>query len=613
MKTPLNQNSRAAERGSALMLVALVMAVSAIILTGAMQWASTNARLSARNNEYYKAVASAEAATEKVVAMMSKDFRDFGWAYVDSRLPVYRSSPPSVSESTHWRDVAFWDPTGSSNGVYVTRTSTAEFQELQSQYVGLRGMAATYSVVANAQQASNVGTPVGVGVRQQFQLATIPIFQFAIFYGILMEIHPGPVFEVTGRVHSNDGIYFSSKNGLTFDSHVTSVGSLINGFAPGDTDHTGTPGNKVTFKGEADEKTAHLHLPIGTNNSPAAVREILAPPPLTENPNSAMGQQRFYNKSDLIITVSNNLVLATSGRANGFATVLTSNDWGKFLTITNSFRDWREEKTMRPVDINVGDLRQWSATNITLRTALGNRDLTSVYVNDQRTHASGNLGAVRVTNGRTLPPHGLTVATALPLYVQGHYNQPIDTHLGTHETGGTKPASFAADAINVLSGNWVDSKSTTSNLGDRKATDTTVNAAFLAGIVPTADSNRATDKYSGGVENYPRFLEDWGGKKLTYNGSMVVLFNSKFATNGWKYGSPIYTAPARDWAFDLNFMEPTRLPPGTPQLSAMIRGSWTVIPTGNTNTVAEATVVTIGGGGGGTLPPPPSLPGGGIQ
>ena len=124
---------------------------------------------------------------------------------------------------------------------------------------------------------------------------------------------------------------------------------------------------------------------------------------------------------------------------------------------------------------------------------------------------------------------------------------------------------------------------------------TTVNAAFLGGIVPTVASNASTH-YSGGVEKYPRFLEQWSDRTFTYNGSMVVLFNSQQATNGWKYGGSVYEAPNRRWAFDLNFMEPTKLPPGTPQLSALIRGSWAVVGAGSTNSVDESEVVTIGGG-----------------
>lgn len=584
------------ERGNALLLVMLVTAISAIALAGAMRWVSSNAVMTSRNNEYYRAVASAEAATEKVIAMISKDFRENNWAYVDSRLPAYEQARPTTDESAHWAGWVFSDPTGSTNGVYVGRKTTRDFVELQSQYVGLRGSAQTYAVIANASQAvSDSGRPITVGVRQQFQLATIPVFQFAIFYGILMEIHPGPTFMVNGRVHSNDSLYYSSGSGLTFNSHVTSVGNMVNGFAPGDNNHSGTPGHNVTFNGEADERTALMQLPIGTNNTAAAVRQIIMPPPVGEVPTSAMGSQRFYNKADMIITVNNTGVTVTSGTRNSFATVLSTNDWQKFVATTNSFYDWRENKTVAPVDINIAALRTWDATNSVLSPSLPLANVTSIYVDDERTLSSSQLGAVRVREGSQLPPDGLTVATAKPLYVQGIYNQPISSYLGTTNTAGSLPASFAADAINVLSGNWSDANSFNPLLSARNASDTTVNAAFLAGIVPTLDSNRSS-KYSGGVENYPRFLENWSGRTFTYNGSMVVLFNSQYATNGWVYGGSVYNAPNRRWAFDLNYMDPTKLPPGTPQLSTMIRGSWSVVPAGSTNTVVEADVVTIGGG-----------------
>ena len=118
----------------------------------------------------------------------------------------------------------------------------------------------------------------------------------------------------------------------------------------------------------------------------------------------------------------------------------------------------------------------------------------------------------------------------------------------------------------------------TAGLSSRRAGDTTVNAAFLAEIVPTTDGS-----YSGGVENFPRFLEDWANRTLTYNGSMIVMFSSAIATGTWKstgraYG--IYNPPRRNWAFDVSFLNPGRLPPGTPE----IRGQWSMAAPSPTTT-----------------------------
>ena len=177
-------------------------------------------------------------------------------------------------------------------------------------------------------------------------------------------------------------------------------------------------------------------------------------------------------------------------------------------------------------------------------------------------------------NGQTLPSLGLTVTTLNPLYVQGHYNAPA-ADLGTTNTVNTKPASLVGDAIHVLSTAWNDANAG-SDLGSRNANDTTVNAAFLGGIVPSGGGY-----YSGGVENFPRFLEDWSGNTFTYNGSMVVMFYSTIATAPWGT-SDVYSPPARNWAFDLNFLDASKLPPATPSARALVRGQWTAVK-GNTS------------------------------
>jgi hypothetical protein len=85
--------------------------------------------------------------------------------------------------------------------------------------------------------------------------------------------------------------------------------------------------------------------------------------------------------------------------------------------------------------------------------------------------------------------------------------------------------------------------------------------------------------YSGGVENFLRMEEDWGhgsGVTLQYNGSIVVMFASQYATNFWPgTGGNYYNPPTRQWAFDLNFTNPNKLPPLTPKFYKIVRASWT--------------------------------------
>jgi hypothetical protein len=356
---------------------------------------------------------------------------------------------------------------------------------------------------------------------------------------------------------------------MIFESAVTAVGDIL--FERDPLDDRTPPIGSVAYEGVHEPDQPALSLPIGISNSPTAVREIIQPPPPFEDPNSPLGHERYYNLADMVVVVASNGVTGSSGELNSFATTIPTNQLNLFVSTTNRFYDAREGKTVWPIDIDVGALVSWSATNTNERVALGGRDVSSIYILDNRTMVGTNLGAVRVDNGRQLPPLGLTVATASPLYVFGNYNQTNPAYLGTSNTSGSLPASLVADAITILSTNWSDANSQ-APVASRDAKPTTVNAAILAGAVDTSGGN-----YGGGMENFPRFLETWGSANtFTYNGSMVKMFPSLHATNIW--GRPnVYSPPQRNWAFDVNFNNPLKLPPLTPSLESVIRGQWASI------------------------------------
>ena len=104
------------------------------------------------------------------------------------------------------------------------------------------------------------------------------------------------------------------------------------------------------------------------------------------------------------------------------------------------------------------------------------------------------------------------------------------------------------------------------------ATNTTVNTAIIAGIVPTAPVG-GDGSYSGGAENFPRFLENWDSVKLTYYGSMIQLYNSQQSIGKWGSAN-VYRPPTRQWYFDTNFR--TNPPPGSIMLYSYIKGKWSL-------------------------------------
>jgi len=57
--------------------------------------------------------------------------------------------------------------------------------------------------------------------------------------------------------------------------------------------------------------------------------------------------------------------------------------------------------------------------------------------------------------------------------------------------------------------------------------------------------------------------------RLNYAGSLVNLFTSRNNNGFWKCCNAVYNPPIRDWTFDTTFLDPNRLPPGTPYIYSM--------------------------------------------
>ncbi len=219
--------------------------------------------------------------------------------------------------------------------------------------------------------------------------------------------------------------------------------------------------------------------------------------------------------------------------------------------------------------------------------------VNAVYVDeaaviDQKYYRRG----VRLINGSTLPgiydsataanTKGLTVASENGIYVQGNYNA---TGIGTvpastnstfdqylpFNTPTHIPASVVADAVTILSNAWNDSESFRYpwDVGSRDATTTQTRFAMLAGdtitsAAATPNQGGGDARLNGGLHNFKRFLEDWGGRRLDYAGSLINLYNSRNNNGAFKCCGTVYSPPRRNWVFDSTFLDPGRMPPGTP-------------------------------------------------
>lgn len=471
---------------------------------------------------------------------------------------------------------------GVRNGIAAPRTITA------GPYTGLIGLNQRIDVTVQARDQTANRSQVVVSVNAQ----TIPLFQFGVFYEGDLEIHNGPPLNFAGWVHTNGNLYLSSAN-QTFKSMVTTAGSVyhqrkaynesLNGVAIFKADTVTS--TLLDFDSRSDPTPAAFsaksasHFDSRLQTAAMGVTALRLPLP-AGMPAIAMVQEqnggdtpevrlvKMAWKADyhLVVDLNNLATACVSGmtvqaRPNSRVAPTAAECALIFQGQPNAFLEGREDFRPDLLTIDVNALNNWIVADSI------HRHIEIMYI----TFVNGNVGtptkdypAVRLINGSLLR-EPFTLATDAPLYIQGDYN-----------TVGWKPSALMGDAVTFLSNNWTDAAHAL--LAQPVVTGPmTVYAAIAAGHSATPCdwqvAGCSSPPYGGGLENFPRFLENWGGSSsgqyLHYRGSLVSLFESAQANKHlWSWRS-YYNPPQRDWQFDLRFQDPNNLPPGTPNAGSV--------------------------------------------
>jgi hypothetical protein len=249
-----------------------------------------------------------------------------------------------------------------------------------------------------------------------------------------------------------------------------------------------------------------------------------------------------------------------------------------------------------------GKLQTYGASNLGNAFAVTNGDPTAAVLCStvgRMNRVSGARHAILIENGTlgNLPINfpagtgGFTVASEEPAYILGNYNandaSPVPP-IGIYQPLGDPHASSAviADTVTLLSKNWnneqslfsprqVTGASCTASLASaagsasgRKACTTWYRVAIASGkSIPFAQPLGTGNDFGtdGGVHNFLRYLEDWGGQELIYEGSLVSLYSAQYGVGTFKCCNMVYSPPDRRYEFDLDFTDPSKMPPGTPR------------------------------------------------
>lgn len=577
------------------------------------------------------------------------------------------ANPPTISNfkvvaaNAEWVTYDKWLPSGTGT------TSSPPIPTIGQVDSAITTLKPTTSAIFNYVASADITLPTLKGnvvakVRRVFQKEQLSPWNFAIFYVDPLEIHPGPLFTVTGWVHTNSDLY-TGHDTLTFADKVTYGDDWSVGFMPGDGQHPETP-EAPNYASNLPPARDQALQPFGldssqifnngdaNHNNDDSYRELVEPAKTGADP--LLGE-RYWDQAGVVIQVTDNpsssikgfdnvkgddLVVMGTPNSDGTITSIMppvsgpdnrtttqKNLYTMFqdaITTNQAIQDNREGASVRVTTLDLSKIVTTVASGNPSYDSSSFNGIVYMYDTSATTHPLNSDGTVnlsvnlnsdgttnsnvvkrgiRLKNGSKIPTTGLTVASNNPVYIQGDFNsgRGYDSNgNGTPDNGvnppsnissnfnadGTytntstpplpqvsgytrAPCSVLADAVNILSNSWTDANSGTSP----NASPTTINSAIVSGIVPTA-SVGGDGSYSGGAENFPRFLENWTNDTLTYYGSMVELYKSEQSTGEWGQAN-VYSPPTREWFFDTSFR--TNPPPGTIMVYSYIKGKWSVL------------------------------------
>jgi Tfp pilus assembly protein PilX len=251
----------------------------------------------------------------------------------------------------------------------------------------------------------------------------------------------------------------------------------------------------------------------------------------------------------------------------------------------------------------------------------GNVIITDYYRNYPGQSIKQSPFAFAFSGGNYLP-NALMLSSDQSVYIQGNFNNNANNTLALMPNNDINrisddrlAASVVADTITALSNECVDKdfspingvpgmqlrcgvridnttipQVTTNPTPDDVRSSMAINAAFLSNT-DTSTGNYSVDpeappqpaiaarRFSGGVNNYIRLLENWGNQyALNYTGSMVSLGAPLEYSGLYKSGggdlttrdsgdSPYYNIPFRNFNYDTKFDRNESVPPLTPKAS----------------------------------------------
>ncbi len=216
---------RSATRGSALITVVFLMFMMALLTGSILLYSGGENRANNRNRLILRARNASENialyASEQITAKLYRQRNSNPRAFMDHVAGVHDSNevvlPPAAVLNTQFTNNAVGmevragltvaNPVG-----YIDPTNPAN---AGNPNAGLSAATSTVRIIAKATATHPVLGSVASYCEQDLEVATIPLFQFAVFYNMDMEFGPGANMTIAGPVHTNGNLIARDQTGMT--------------------------------------------------------------------------------------------------------------------------------------------------------------------------------------------------------------------------------------------------------------------------------------------------------------------------------------------------------------------------------------------------------------
>jgi hypothetical protein len=220
------QDTRAGERGAALALSLILLALVGVIAASALAVVSHEARIAGSDLQHTQSFYAASAGIEK----MTSDFSELLAHTIhptQTQLNAIAADSPSELATEHFVFNQQLQPdavalTAMRNTQGITNGSYPRVTIPSGPFAGLLASVSPYLLTSTATH-----TPTGTQVKLalNFNNYMIPLFQFGTFGDKDLEFWPQPPMTFNGRVHANGNIYFGGD--ITFLSKVTTANEAV--------------------------------------------------------------------------------------------------------------------------------------------------------------------------------------------------------------------------------------------------------------------------------------------------------------------------------------------------------------------------------------------------